>query len=90
MYTPIIRLKREHRQTFIVCDFLKYNTVPFIRVDELKLFYYCGQKEWLNERRYFRATCLTAQDKFKNTLITSRFSTYLNNWMFNVTKLIEK
>ncbi len=44
---------------------LKYNIVPFIIDDELKMFYYRGLKEWKNERGYLRDTCLTAQDKFK-------------------------
>lgn len=44
---------------------LKYNIVPFIIDEELKLFYYRGLKEWQSERGYLRDTCLTAQDKFK-------------------------
>ena len=44
---------------------LKYNIVPFIIDEELKLFYYRGLKEWANERGYLRDTCLLAQDKFK-------------------------
>ena len=44
---------------------LKYNFVPFIIDEELKLFYYRGLKEWTNERGYLRDTCLMAQDKFK-------------------------
>ncbi len=44
---------------------LKYNVVPFIIDEELKLFYYRGLKEWKNERGYLRDTCLAAQDKFK-------------------------
>ncbi len=46
-------------------DCLKYNIVPFIIDEELKLFYYRGLKEWENEPGYLRDTCLTAQDKFK-------------------------
>lgn len=49
-------------------DCLKYNIVPFIIDEELKLFYYRGLKEWANERGYLRDTCLTAQDKFKKYL----------------------
>lgn len=49
-------------------DCLKYNIVPFIIDEELKLFYYRGLKEWTNERGYLRDTCLTAQDKFKKYL----------------------
>lgn len=44
---------------------LKYNIVPFIIDEELKLFYYRGLKEWKYERGYLRDTCLMAQDKFK-------------------------
>ncbi len=44
---------------------LKYNIVPFIIDEELKLFYYRGLKEWQCERGYLRDTCLAAQDKFK-------------------------
>ena len=44
---------------------LKYNIVPFIIEDNLKLFYYRGLKEWDNEKGYLIDTCLTAQDKYK-------------------------
>ena len=44
---------------------LKYNIVPFIIEDELKMFYYRGLKEWNNEKGYLTDTCLTAQDKYK-------------------------
>ena len=44
---------------------LKYNIVPFIIEDRLKLFYYRGLKEWDNEKGYLTDTCLTAQDKYK-------------------------
>ena len=44
---------------------LKYNIVPFIIEDNLKMFYYRGLKEWNNERGYLRDTCLTAQDRYK-------------------------
>ena len=44
---------------------LKYNIVPFIIEDNLKMFYYRGLKEWNNERGYLVDTCLTAQDKYK-------------------------
>lgn len=47
---------------------LRYNIVPFIIDEELKLFYYRGLKEWENERGYLRDTCLAAQDKFKRYL----------------------
>ncbi len=44
---------------------LKYNIVPFIIVDNLKMFYYRSLKEWNNEKGYLTDTCLTAQDKYK-------------------------
>ena len=47
---------------------LKYNIVPFIIDDNLKMFYYRGLKEWKNERGYLRDTCLSAQDNFKKYL----------------------
>lgn len=46
-------------------DCLKYNIVPFIIDEKLKLFYYRGLKEWMYERGYLRDTCLMAQDTFK-------------------------
>ena len=47
---------------------LKYNIVPFIIGDDLKLFYYRGLKEWDNEKGYLTDTCLTAQDRYKACL----------------------
>ena len=47
---------------------LKYNIVPFIIEDELKLYYYRGLKEWDSERGYLQDTCLSAQDKYKGYL----------------------
>lgn len=44
---------------------LKYDIVPFIIEDELKLFYYRGLKEWNHEKGYLTDTCLTVQDKYK-------------------------
>ena len=44
---------------------LKYNIVPFIIEENLKLFYYRGRKEWYNKKGYLTDTCLTAQDKYK-------------------------
>lgn len=44
---------------------LKYNIVPFIIEDDLKMFYYRGLKEWDGERGYLIDTCLTAQDRYK-------------------------
>lgn len=44
---------------------LKYNIVPFIIEDNLKMFYYRGLKEWEYEKGYLTDTCLTAQDRYK-------------------------
>lgn len=44
---------------------LKYNIVPFIIEDNLKMFYYRGLKEWDREKGYLTDTCLTAQDRYK-------------------------
>ena len=44
---------------------LKYNIVPFIIEENLKLFYYRSLKEWYNEKGYLTDTCLIAQDKYK-------------------------
>ena len=44
---------------------LKYNIVPFIIEDNLKMFYYRGLKEWNYEKGYLTDTCLAAQDKYK-------------------------
>ena len=44
---------------------LKYNIVPFIIEDNLKMFYYRGLKEWDEEKGYLMDTCLTAQDHYK-------------------------
>ena len=44
---------------------LKYNIVPFIIEDNLKMFYYRGLKEWDNKKGYLTDICLTAQYKYK-------------------------
>lgn len=44
---------------------LKYNIVPFIIDDHLKMFYYRGLKEWDYEKGCLIDTCLSAQDKYK-------------------------
>lgn len=49
-------------------DCLKYDIVPFIIDDDIKMFYYRGLNEWEHERGYLRDTCLAAQDKFKSYL----------------------
>jgi Fic family protein len=53
---------------------LKYNIVPFIIEDNLKMFYYRGLKEWNNEKGYLTDTCLTAQDRYKKYLDYFRIS----------------
>ena len=47
---------------------LKWNVVPFIIEDDLKLFYYRGLSEWDRQRGYLMDTCLTAQDRFRKYL----------------------
>ena len=47
---------------------LKYNIVPFIIEDNLKLFYYRGLKEWNKEKGFLTDTCLTAQYRYKKYL----------------------
>ena len=44
---------------------LKYNIVPFIIDEKLKMFYYRGLKEWEQGNGYLIDTCLAAQDQFK-------------------------
>jgi hypothetical protein len=47
---------------------LANNFVPFIIIDELKMFYFRGLQQWPNIKGYLRDTCLTAQDKYKAML----------------------
>lgn len=47
---------------------LKHNIVPFIITEELKMYYYRGIKNWKEQRRYLRDTCLTGQDAMKSAL----------------------
>ena len=47
---------------------LKYNIVPFIIEDNLKLFYYRGLQEWGKENGYLTDTGLAAQDRYKEYL----------------------
>ena len=47
---------------------LKYNIVPFIIEDNLKMFYYRGLKEWDNEKGYLTDICLRAQEKYNGYL----------------------
>ena len=44
---------------------LKYNIVPFMIEEDLKMVYYRGLKEWNNEKGYLMDACLTAQDRYK-------------------------
>ena len=53
---------------------LRYDIVPFIIDEELKLFYYRGLHEWKTEPGYLMDTCLTAQDLFKAYLDYFRIS----------------
>ena len=50
---------------------LRFNYVPFIITDELKIFYYRGLQNWPDIKGYLMDTCLTAQDFFK--LILDKF-----------------
>ena len=56
---------------------LKNNIVPFIILDEDKLFYYRGLKEYQNktEKGYLIDTCLNAQDQY-----TALIEYYLKNY----------
>ena len=47
---------------------LKWDIVPFITGEDIKLFYYRGLKEWGTINGYLLDTCLTAQDRFKKVL----------------------
>ncbi len=47
---------------------LKYDIVPFIIEDDLKMFYYRGLKEWNHRNGYLTDTCLTAQNRYKSYL----------------------
>ena len=53
---------------------LKYNIVPFMIEEDLKMFYYRGLKEWNNEKGYLMDACLTAQDRYKAYLDYFRIS----------------
>ena len=44
---------------------LKYQIVPFIIEDDLKMFYYRGLQKWNRDKNYLIDTCLTAQDRYK-------------------------
>lgn len=53
---------------------LKYNIVPFIIEDNIKMFYYRGLVEWGRVEEYLVDTCLSQQDKFKQHLDYFRIS----------------
>ncbi|RGW75364.1 hypothetical protein DWV56_05310 [Holdemanella biformis] len=57
---------------------LKYNIVPFIIDDHLKMFYYRGLKEWDYGKGDLMDTCLSAQDTYKAYLDCFRIA-YENN-----------
>ena len=44
---------------------LKYNIIPFIIEDDLKMFYYRGLAKWETEKGYLRDTYLTAKGRYK-------------------------
>ncbi|MCM1040829.1 MAG: Fic family protein [Bacteroides sp.] len=47
---------------------LRWDYVPFVITDELKMFYYRGLQNWPRIKGYLMDTCLTAQDQFKTLL----------------------
>lgn len=47
---------------------LRYNIVPFIIDESIKLLYYNGLKKWDESRGYLTSTCELAQDAFKGLL----------------------
>lgn len=47
---------------------LKSNIIPILIMDDIKLFYYRGLKEWENQKGYLRDTCLTGQDIVRKAL----------------------
>lgn len=47
---------------------LKENIMPFIIDESVRLFYYRGLKEYKQTKGYLIDTCLSRQDKFKETL----------------------
>ncbi|MDO4797647.1 MAG: Fic family protein [Coriobacteriales bacterium] len=47
---------------------LRWDIVPFLITDELKLFYYRGLARWDEERGWLRDTCLTGQDAMREVL----------------------
>lgn len=43
---------------------LRWNIIPFVITDGMKLFYYRGLSRWDKERGWLRDNCLTAQDSY--------------------------
>ena len=68
MVGDLITTPPEKVKIIMFKECLKYNIVPFIIEDNLKMYYYRGLKEWDNEKGYLRDTCLTAQDRYKQYL----------------------
>lgn len=52
----------------ILKECLKNNIVPFVILDEKKMFYYRGLKKWNEERGWLLDTCLDGQDIVKKYL----------------------
>lgn len=53
---------------------LRYDIVPFIISNDLKMFYHQGLSEWDDLKGYLMDTCLTAQDRFKKILESYRIA----------------
>ena len=53
---------------------LRWNIVPFIITEDLKLFYYRGLALWDKEHGWLRDTCLTAQDAMREVLAYFRIA----------------
>lgn len=47
---------------------LRFDHVPFIITEELKMYYYNGLRNWPEIKGYLMDTCLSAQDNFKLVL----------------------
>lgn len=47
---------------------LRNGIVPFIILDEMKMFYFRGLQQWPEERGFLRDTCVAAQDQFRQYL----------------------
>ncbi len=54
----------------LICfkECLRFNIVPFIILDNKKMYYYRGLKEWDNEQGFLIETCLDGQDTYKAML----------------------